>query len=92
MDEGRRHAERGDEEKTQKSVWVLCVCVCVCVCVFVCVAAGGLWAKENRSGFHTLASSMRRTHQENTGGFHTLSSRVENPTHIKNDLKGYSAT
>lgn len=37
-------------------------------------------AKENTSGFHTLAGNIQHTHTENTGGFHTLTRLEENQT------------
>ncbi len=60
--------------RCRKNIGV-CVFVCVCVCVWVCVCQQGVTAKENRSGFHTLASSTQHTQ-----GKHRRLSHVNQPS------------
>ena len=57
MDDERNPAERWDAEKQN--------CVSAFVCVCACLSTGAT-AKENRSGFHILASSIKHKHIKKT--------------------------
>lgn len=64
---------RGDAGKTQE-----CLREGVCAVSYLACAQQGVMSKENRSGFHTLASNIRHIPEEDAGGFHTLTSPAEN--------------